>query len=392
MHYISVMKIQPTTTQINTNTAYKKAPNFKGGAGRNVGQLYEEYNWLINVDHTRPVDAFLKMKDTPEAMDNFLNAILKTEDRSYQFINSIAYCGKELLNVTNGLIKKLGDKSQTLLTFIPGNPYREAYKKYIVTKFDNAHTMEEILKVRPDWREDALMGKYQRLKGNDRFTIGKIPAVLPKENHTYEQILDHLNPFMQEGYKQKQNIPDLKIGNRNYSFSSFSDGKSDKNVFAVQTPEGKKLVFKIGSKKHTGLNEPFGLGPLALVDTYLTTNRSVNSAPLRFYDKVNDVAIYSFIEHCPVKLDHKPSIEEVNSKLSDFKQLGLRYNDTVGSNNYFQLEDVHKDALGGIDCTEGISKSEWISVDNDHVTFDSRLHPRIEGLNKQLPNAMNIAV
>lgn len=370
---------------IRANNLPSMGINFKG---RNVGQLYEEYNWLINYDHERPIKAFLKMKDTTESMDNFLKAILNTEDRSYQLIDSIAYSGKELMDVTQGLISKIGENSETLLTFIPGNPYRRAYEKYIISRFDNAHTMSEILKIRPDWAEEALMGKYQRLKGNANFKIGKIPCEFPKENNTFQQILDYLEPLRQQGYKQEQKIDDLKIGNRTYKFKSFTEGKSDKNVFCVTVPEGKKFVLKIGSKEHTGLNEPFSLGTLALVDTYLTTNRSINSAPLRFYDKVRDVSVYSFIEHCPIALKDKPSINEVNSKLSDFRKLGLQYNDTVGSKNYFRLEDVHKEVLSEQELREGIAKEEWISVDNDHVTYDSRLHPPIKGLHRRLPNGM----
>ena len=379
---------QPNLNRKNPQT--HNQPSFRGKLnGRNVGQLYEEYNWLINVDKEQPIRAFLKMEDTPEAMDNFFTAIITAEDRGMEMVRSITQVGKDLFDLTNNLYKKLGKQSQNLYTFMPTNPYRQAYTKYMITKFDQAHSIEEILRIRPDWREDALMGKYQRLKGNDNFKIGKIPCEFPKEARTFEQIMDYLKPFMQEGYKLEQSIPDLKIGNRTYRITSFADGKSDKNVFCVTVPEGKSFVFKIGTGQHTGLNDEFGLGTLSLIDTYLTTNRSVNSAPLRFYDKKRDVSIYSFIEHAPVELGSKPSIEEVNKRLSDFKRLGLRYNDTVGSNNYFWLKDVHKEAVQEGNLEKRIADGEWISVDNDHVTYESTLHPQIRGLNKSLPNAMN---
>jgi len=358
--------------------------------GRNINQLYEEYNWFINHDKEKPIHAFLKIKDEPEAMDNFLGAILSADDRSYQFIDSIVRSGKELSDITNNLKEKVGPNSKNLLTFMPDCPYTKAYKKYITQRFDNANTMSEILRIRPDWSEDALLGKYERLRPGKNFKIGKIPNEFPKESNTYKQMIDYLRPNMQIGYKQEQKIPDLSIGTRTYKFESFTNGKSDKNVFCVTVPEGKKFVIKMGQEKDRGLNKPFGLGTLSLIDTYLTTNRSKNSAPLRFYDHKRNVSIYSFIEHCPVKLYETPSLQEVNNKLSDFKKLGLYYNDTVGSNNYFQLEDVHKSLIDGNEIENGIKNNEWISVDNDHVTFDNLLHPRIDGLHKPLPNTMGL--
>jgi hypothetical protein len=294
-----------------------------------------------------------------------------------------------LKNITDALVEKVGKNSQNLQTFMPHCPYTKAYNRYITSRFDNANTISEILRIRPDWSEEALMGKYERLKGNKNFKIGKIPNEFPKEDNTYQKILEHLRPNMQVGYKVKQDIPDLQIGTRKYKFTSFTEGKSDKNVFGVQVPEGKKFIIKMGRPEDNGLNRPFGLGTLSLIDTFLTTNRSKNSAPLRFYDKTNNVSIYSFVEHCPVELTHAPSVNEVNNKLGDFKKLGLTYNDTVGNNNYFQLEEVHKSLIDGEEIENGILNSEWISVDNDHVTFDSKLHPQIQGLHKSLPNMMN---
>ncbi|MCD8377803.1 MAG: hypothetical protein LUB59_03340 [Candidatus Gastranaerophilales bacterium] len=359
-------------------------------SGRNINQLYEEYNWFINHDHEKPIKAFLKMKDSPETMDNFLTAILSTEDRSYQFIDSIVRSGKELLNITTNLRENLPSSSKNLMTFMPDNPYRMAYEKYITRRFDNANTMSEILRIRPDWDEAALIGKYEHLKPGGGFKIGKIPNEFPLSESTYDRVIEHLRPNMQNGFKQEQKIPDLQIGHRIYQFSSFTNGKSDKNVFCVTVPEGKKFVIKMCNENDRTLNNPFGLGTLAKIDTYLTTNRSKNSAPLRFYDHKRNVSIYEYIEHCPIAEGNTAHLDEVNRKLSDFNKLGLYYNDTVGTNNYFRLEDVHRDLMDEEEIKQGIRNNEWISVDNDHVTFSSILHPVIEGLHKPLPNLMGL--
>ncbi|MCM1264832.1 MAG: hypothetical protein NC200_01415 [Candidatus Gastranaerophilales bacterium] len=383
---VNNMTIMPQNKPVRANQLASKGFNF---TGRGINQLYDEYNWFINHDGEKAINAFLKIKEDPKTMDGFLTAILTAEDRSYQFIDSIVRSGKELTNITDRLTEKVGRDSKNLLTFMPNCPYTQAYQRYITSRFDNAHTMNEILRIRPDWAEEALMGKYERLKGNNHFKIGKIPSEFPKSDNTYQQIIEHLRPNMQSGYKIQQNIPDLTIGNRTYQFHSFTEGKSDKNVFCVKVPEGKQFVIKMGEEKNRGLNKPFGLGTLALIDTFLTTNRSKNSAPLHFYDHINNVSIYSFVEHCPVPQSANKSLSEVNNKLGDFRRLGLTFNDTVGNNNYFLLEDVHKASVNSEELQEGISNGEWISVDNDHVTFDSRLHPIIKGLHRPLPNVMN---
>ena len=361
--------------------------NFKG---KTLNQLYDEYNWFIRNDGEKPINAFLKIEDAPKTMDGFFGAILSTNDRSYELIDSIARSGKGLSDITHKLKEKIGPDSENLLTFMPDCPYTKAYKNYITKRYDSAHTMSELLQIRPDWREDALLSKFEHLRPSSNFRIGKVPREFPQESGTYAAIINHLRPNMQIGYKNEQTIPDLRVGNRTYNFKSFTNGRSDKNVFCVTVPEGKKFVIKMGEEKKRGLNKPFGLGTLALIDTYLTTNRSINSAPLHFYDHKHNVSIYSFVEHCPVKSLYEPSMADVNDKLSDFKRLGLYYNDTVGSNNYFQLNDVHKKLANETEIEHGIKNQEWISVDNDHVTFDSILHPRIDGLHAPLPNIMNM--
>lgn len=376
-----------TSCSIRANQLASIGFNF---TGRGIDQLYNEYNWYIYHDHEKPIMAFLKIKEEPNVMDNFLGTILSAEDRSYEFIDSIARSGKELLKITDGLKKVVGENSQSLMTFMPQCPYTKAYKNYIIQRYDNANTITEILKIRPDWAQEALLAKYDRLKPGKWLKIGNIPNEFPQEFKTYDKITDYLRPKMQNGYKNEQKIPDLKTGNRTYKFESFTNGKSDKNVFCITVPEGKKFVLKMGNEDDRGLNKPFGLGTLSLIDTYLTTNRSKNSAPLRFYDHQKNVSIYSYIEHCPIKRDEVTSLSEVNNKLPDFKKLGLYYNDTIGSNNYFQLKDIHKNAVGSHDIENGIRNNEWISVDNDHVTFASLLHPRIDGLHRALPDIINV--
>lgn len=355
---------------------------------RNINDLYDEYNWYINHDHTPAVNAFLKINDDEETMDNFLTTILNTDDRSYQFIDSIVRQPRHSTEITSSLEDKVGKNSKNVMTFFFNSPYNKAYNKYLNTKYENAHTLSELLRVRPDWKGQTLIDKHRQLKGNDNLEIGTIPREFPN-NHLF-QISDYLSNFMDEGIKSKKDIQNIKLDNREYEFKFFTEGKSDKNVFGVFTPEGKKYVVKMGIPERRSLDNPFALGTLAKIDTYLTTNRSRNSAPLCYYNHDKNMSVYKYIEHTQVTGDTK-NINVISEHLPDFKALGLSYNDSVGNKNCFMLDRYsNEDLVNTEGFEEGIRRYEWISVDNDHVTFNNKLQPSVTKFNAPLPNAMQM--
>lgn len=360
--------------------------NFKSGK---TNQFYDEYNWYINHDHTPAIDAFLKIEGKQDDLDSFLGTVLNTDDRGYQIIDSIVKQPRNSNNITKSLTEKLGNKSENIQFFNPNNPYNQAYRKYINTKFNNSHTLSELLKIRPDWKGEKLLEKHQQLKGNSALEIGTIPKEFPNKHLFY--IADYLYQYMENGLKKKKEINALNIDNRNYEFKFFTEGKSDKNVFGVFTPEHKKFVIKMAEPEKRSLDAPFALGTLAKIDTYLTTNRCRNSAPLCYYNHDKNLSVYKYIEHTPATDIYDNNINHIGQHLPDFTSLGLTYNDTVGNKNYFLLdensnEDLHK--------TEGfhdaINNNEWISVDNDHVTYSSLLQPKVSEYTEYLPNAMQM--
>lgn len=364
-----------------------KGLNFRS---KTLNQLYEEYNWYINNDHTPAIDAFLKIDDDKDSMDGFLGAILNTDDRSYQFIDSVVRQPRNTSKITKKLSDKVGACSQNIIPFIPTSPYRKAYDKYLETKYENSHTLSELLRVRPDWKGDKLIEKHRNLKGNDSLEIGSIPKEFPN-NHLF-QIADYLQPYMEKGVKLSKDISSLKLDNRNYEFQFFTEGKSDKNVFGVFTPEHKKYVIKMADPERRSLDAPFSLGTLAKIDTYLTTNRSRNSAPLCYYNHDRNLSVYKYIEHTPISHSvAKSDMDTIAKHIPDFGALGLTYNDTVGDKNYFLLD---RDSNEDLHITEGfddaVKNGEWISVDNDHVTYNSRLQPSNPKYTASLPNAMQM--
>ncbi len=357
---------------------------------RNINELYEEYNWYINKDHTPAIHAFLKIKADKQDMDNFLTAILNTDDRSYQLIDSLVKQPRKISELTDSLADKVGTQSKNVMPFFIDSPYNKAYNKFINKKYQEAHTISELLKVRPDWKGSVLLEKYHKLKGNDAFEIGNIPREFPN-NHLF-LIANYLKDKMEIGIKQKKDIPNLKLDNREYEFKFFTEGKSDKNVFGVFTPERKKYVLKMSDEKYKSLDKPFALGTLAKIDTYLTTNRSRNSAPLCYYNHDKNMSIYKYIEHYSIN-NNNNSLEEISKHLPDFKSLGLSYNDNVGNKNYFILKnDSNEDLKNTEGFEEAIMRNEWISVDNDHVTYNNKFQPSISKYHAPLPNAMQICL
>lgn len=355
---------------------------------KNINQLYEEYNWYINHDHTPAINSFLKIAADKKDMDSFLTAILNTDDRSYQFIDSLVRQPRNMPELTQTLVDKVGEQSKNIMPFFIDSPYNKAYNKYIDKKYHDAHTISELLRVRPDWKGDVLLEKHRQLKGNNFFEIGNIPKEFP-DNHLF-LIADYLKDKMEIGLKKNKKIANLKLDNREYEFKFFTEGKSEKNVFGVFTPERKKYVLKMSDEKYRSLDNPFALGTLAKIDTYLTTNRSRNSAPLCYYNHDRNMSVYKYIEHNHVA-NKSNNLQEISEHLPDFKALGLTYNDNVGDKNYFQLKmNSNEDMQNTEGFSEAIMKNEWISVDNDHVTFNNKFQPSVSKYNAPLPNAMQM--
>ena len=356
--------------------------------GVNLAKMYEEYNWYINNDRIPAIKSFLKIIAPQNEMKEFLENILNTKDRSYELIDSIVLNPRESSQIYDNITQKTGVK---LLPFLVGSSYNTAYTEYITQKYQRANTLSELLKIRPDWSGDALIKKYISLAKNDKLKIGNIPKQIPKEH--LDIIIPYIKSKIDIGIKQRKNIDDLVIGGRTYQFLYYTEGRSSKSVFRVIIPAAdKKYVIKMDSPDKRSLDAPFAIGTLAKIDKYLTANRSRNSAPLCYYDHEGNFSIYKYIEHTHIEGTTK-DLNIIKKHIPDFSALGLDYNDTVGYKNFFKLNENSLDTHWHMDrFDEALHNDEWISVDNDHVTYNNRLQPSITGYHKSLPNAMQICV
>lgn len=148
----------------------------------------------------------------------------------------------------------------------------------------------------------------------------------------------------------------------------------------------------MSTPERRSLDNPFALGTLAKIDSYLTYNRSRNSAPLCYYNHEKNFSIYKYIEHIQTP-DCQHDLTKVAKNMPDFYALGLTYNDTVGNKNFFLLNnESNADLVKTVGFQEGVNRGEWVSVDNDHVTYANRMQPMLTKYHSYLPNVMQMCV
>lgn len=364
---------------------YASHLGFKGG--KQLSALMNDYKWFISHDKLPAIESFLKIEAPAENMESLIRHILTDESTSYDFIDSIVSHPRKIKYYAQDLKTKLPQNTDVLNIFSFGNPYKTAHEKYILTRIRNASSVSELLKIRPDWDERVLLEKHRELYHNDDFELGIVPDSIGRDN--YQTIVGYLRNFADIGFKTKKTISDLNINGQIFKFENFVDGKSDKNVFKITTPNGESFILKMAVPDARGLNKPFALGTLAMIDTYLARNNCRNSAPIRYYHHDSNTVLYDFIEHNTV--DSKLNLlHEFVINMPDFADLGLRQNDTVGANNYFKLEKNQKAMQHTYDFQYGVDHNELISVDNDHVTYDQPLCPVDYNFNKPLPCEMQM--
>lgn len=372
-------------TNNNHQKVYASNICFKGGNVQLVN-LMNDYKWFVRHDKKSPIDAFLQIKAPKEDMENLANAILTDDNLSFNFIKSLTHLPRKIKRYHNNLKEIMPENGVFFNLYNPTNNYRIAYEKYIEKRIENAQSISELLTIRPDWKEDFLLKKHQELYGNDSFELGQVPHRIGKDN--FLPIVEYLKGFMDYGFKTRQDIPSFTINNKTFEIEKLIDGRSDKNVFKITSPEGRSFVLKMADVNQRGLNKPFAIGTCCIIDQYLTRNNCRNSARLRYYNHDNNVAIYDFVEHETTTKMH--SFAEFIEKMPDFTDLGLRHSDTVGNNNYFKLNQNQDVMRRTFDFAYGVKHNELISVDNDHVTYNQPLCPMVYKYHKDLPTGMQM--
>ena len=374
--------LEESTKEQKKQKVYASNVCFKGGP--QLTKLVNDYKWFINTDKLSAIDSFLKIEGSKESLESLLRFILNDEKLSIQFFDSISEQIRSNAGFYKAMRNKLPECSEVLNTSHPLSVYFKSYSKYLDSRYENAQSVSELLKMRPDWSEQSLLQKHRELYKNDSFELGFVPDSIGREN--FMPLIDYLRQHSQFGFKMHKNIPDLVTNGRTFKITALIDGKSDKNVFDVEAENGKKYIVKLANPGNRSLDDAFSLGTLAKIDTYLTRNNCRNSAPIRYYNHDTNTAIYDYINHSKVLRTH--DVSNSGKKIPDFVDLGMRQNDTVGLNNYFQLDASQTALKNTYDFKYGVEHEELVSVDNDHATYMNILAPIIKKYHNDLPNAM----
>lgn len=348
--------------------------------------LLQRYKTGLQRANSVPIETFLSLEAPKEELNKLAIAILKDENLSFDFIKSLTMHPRKVKHYREALSQKLPNNNVFSNIYFYDNEYKLAYEKYIQRRVNETQSISELLQIRPDWSEDFLLKKHQDLYHNADFELGVIPNEIGAYN--FDGIMNHLKYYHDYGFKTKQLIPDLNLNGRTFKFEKLIDGRSDKNVFLLITPENKKYVIKTNDSDKKGLNKPFAIGTCCIIDQYLTMNNCRNSAPLKYYNHNRNTAIYDYIEH-----ETTSKINSLNGFIDympDFSDLGLYHSDTVGTNNYFKLNEKQEVMKGSFDFQYGVDKGELVSVDNDHVIFNLGFSPMVDNYHKYLPTGMQM--
>ena len=368
----------------NINKSFITTPNYMQNVNFRsnipVSNLLNDYRWFINCDRTPAINAFLKINAPKEELEKLLKCILESTDTKFEFIESIVTQPREMDNLFGKILDKLPKETKFLNLYNSQNPYMSAYKDFASKKLAEANSIDELLKIRPDWNGEILLQKYKELHGDKPLELGEIPDNIGTTN--YKKIIEHLKKYVQLGCKSETKIDDLD----GFKFKNIIDGKTEKNVFEVTSPTGHKYIVKVANPQTNSLDGASALGTCCKIDMYLTSNKCRNSAPLKYYNHGDSVAIYDYIKH--IEVEPPLSMYDRSRRIPDLYELGLNPNDTIGVNNYFTLDSTQYAMRDTYNLKQGILGKELISVDNDHCTYDKKLSPKIYEYFHYLPNGI----
>ncbi len=372
---------EKTINEPHQQKVYAYHLGFRGGT--QLTALMNDYKWFINCDKIPAINSFLKINASKEEMFELLKNILRNHDLSYEFVDSIVKQPRNRAEIHRALKEKLPYGFDMNNSYDSTNLYPQAYEHYIEKRIAEANSVDELLKIRPDWKSEVLINKQNSINQGKSLEFGSIPYEIGAEN--FDPLVNYLQQYVQRGMKSQQEVPDFNINGKTFKFKRFIEGRSDKNIFGVETPNGTRFVIKIAPEENKGINVPNAMGTTCIVDAYLTQNNCRNSAPIRYYNHDKNTAIYDKIKHEKVQQIRYDMNSLRKYKIPDMDNLGIQQNDTVGANNYFQLSKNQTALKNSHDFKLGAANEEFISVDNDHASYSQIFSPKIEKYFKDLP-------
>jgi hypothetical protein len=301
--------------------------------------------------------------------------------------------------ITKSIISRVKPKN-FITWYTAPNGYLNAYGKYLDNYYKKAKSVDDLLKLMPNWGPWKLEDKYlatqkaKRIKNtpistsqekqvrNDRavpLEIGSIPELFDSSKDEYQNFVQELKHIT----KKKFNI---KTQNNIYSVKHLNGGVySDKGIYLVSRGDNKAIIKcdnitlnNVGVEKEKNIRKNTHLKAdsnyiNACLTRYLNLNNCPNVPELMYYDHQNFLSVFSYVKaDDKFQLDKNyqcdVSLKKINSKLKGLNDLGVYINDT-------SMKNVLKDSDG----------AEKV-IDLGHANFINPLKPGIKHYNIIFPN------
>lgn len=300
--------------------------------------------------------------ENAEDIKNFLFSTLKGEDTRNSFIKEITKDPRQSKNIVKLLTTKLGGKVNFLKWYFAEDGYVENYEKYLESRYTNLSTIDDLIKIQPNWGYWALERKKCRLDGlgynednlmRDQkvdFDFGTVPSLF-KNKEKFTQLVESLKTFP----FGEQNASKW-LGDTYVIVSQLKGGdKSAKNIYKVTDPNNRerKYIIKMDrfypeditssnpykscSAKEAKLIKGDSIYTDACLDYYLQLNGCNDNAKLLYYNFAKNAAIYEYIDGSETNQTKRNEefIEQLlaNNLFPDVNNLGIYLNDIGPSFN-----------------------------------------------------------
>lgn len=377
--------------------------------------------------------------NTPEETKNYLNNVINSDYERENFIDELTSNPAKSKEIVQLLKRKLGGEKKFSDWYLDKNGYVENYEKYLNTKYKNATSVDELLKIQPNWGYWAFERKqadidfpFQNVDNlmrdmNINFNFGSIPYDLCSKSD-FSNICNVLKNS-EFGIRNKG----ISTVNGYIIADQLSGGdKSAKNIYKLRTTNGNKYILKTDRfypedklenesnryiprfAKETKLLKGDAVYLDACIDRYLDLNGIKSNAKLLYYDFKNNAALYEYVEGSePLYTGKKGNVDaiEANRLFEDINDvgvyindIGLQYNCQQDDKGNYRITDIghseYVDLLkpGAKDLTietsnfsgfsyknffAGLGKSNQLNLNQEKLDFIWNLHSDLLNLNNE---------
>ncbi|MEI7473624.1 MAG: hypothetical protein WCK67_02495 [bacterium] len=343
-------------TQINTNNNNNNSAALIANLAILAISNKSFIRFTSNSENDPPLINMLKTGQlNKEESSKTIKEILNDPQKSYKFIEVLTQNPRKL-NTNLQILENSIESSRTYELVY--NDYVNAFSNFIKKFYEKAESAEELLKFSPNWKTDKLVAKYEEKNGDRNLKIGKIPETFGSQE-TFTQLVTELKT----GVKKTE---EKEINGTNFQIKKLSGGKTRKGIFKITNGDN-KFILKFEEPNEYAktlkaqMELPDTIATNAMIDYYLTANNCPNSSKIYYYDSKLNASLYENVES-------DEDEEYRQEKLSDYTELGMFFNDTLGYKNII------------------MSNHTPVIIDAGHSTFSNALKPMAPEFTRNLPN------